>query len=275
MHLRTPDFALMKHKEKLMKFARPLLLSVAIGALFAAVSAHAQDVSAILKASDKFRMSADNLQVETQINIVNADGTPDKERKYKVFAQQNRQSLVIMQSPSEKGQKVLMSGDDFWLVMPDSQRPLRITPMQKLLGDASTGDVSTLSWAEDYTGKLVGEEPCQTSDTRTGARPQTCLHLTLNASRKGVTYQRIELWVGKTRYEPHRADLYVLSDKLAKQATFVFDKPDAPTTVVEMVLADKVSNNKTTHIKYVSRKERKVPAEWLNPQFIVRGGNFE
>ncbi|MBL8310337.1 MAG: outer membrane lipoprotein-sorting protein [Burkholderiales bacterium] len=237
-----------------------------------ALAAHAQDVAAILKASDKFRMSADNLQVETQINIVNADGTPDKERKYKVFAQQNRQSLVIMQSPSEKGQKVLMSGDDFWLVMPDSQRPLRITPMQKLLGDASTGDVSTLSWAEDYTGKLVGEEPC---DTRAGARPQTCLHLTLNAARKGVTYQRIELWVGKARYEPHRADLYVLSDKLAKQASFVFDKPDAPTTVTEMVLADKVSNNKTTHIKYVSRKERQIPKEWLNPQFLVRGGTFE
>ena len=46
-----------------------------------------------------------------------------------------------MQSPAEKGQKVLMLGDDFWLLMPDSQRPLRITPMQKLLGDASTGDI--------------------------------------------------------------------------------------------------------------------------------------
>jgi len=42
---------------------------------------------------------------------------------------------------------VLMLGDDFWLLMPSSQRPLRITPMQKLLGDASTGDIATLSWA--------------------------------------------------------------------------------------------------------------------------------
>jgi hypothetical protein len=32
-------------------------------------------------------MSADNLQVETQVNVVNADGTPDKERRYTVFAQ--------------------------------------------------------------------------------------------------------------------------------------------------------------------------------------------
>ncbi len=229
-----------------------------------AAHAMAQDVASILKATDQFRMTADNLQVDTQINVLNADGTPDKERRYTVFAQAKRQSLVVMQSPAEKGQKVLMLGDDFWLLMPGSQRPLRITPMQKLLGDASIGDIATMSWVDDYAGKLVGEEPCEPT-----AKP-SCLHLSLNATRKGVTYQRIELWVGKPRFEPVRADLYVLSDKLAKQATFVMDQPTAPTTVLEMVLFDQVSNHKTTHVRYLSRKARKVPAEWLNPMFLVR-----
>jgi hypothetical protein len=237
-----------------------------------ALAAQAQDVPALLKATDRFRMSADNLQVQTQINVTNADGTPDKERRYTVFAQAGRKSLVLMQSPAEKGQKVLMLGDDFWLLMPDSQRPLRITPMQKLLGDASTGDIATMSWADDYSGKLVGEEPCDS----TGAPAQaTCQHLSLAATRKGVTYQRIELWIGKTRHEPVRADLYVLSDKLAKQARFVFDKPAAPTMVTEMVLTDQVSNHKTTHVRYLSRKERQVPAEWLNPMFLVRNPPLE
>jgi len=231
--------------------------------------AQSQDVVSILKTTDKFRMSADNLQVDTQINVVNADGSPDKERRYTVFAQAGRQSLVVMQSPAEKGQKVLMLGDDFWLLMPNSQRPLRITPMQKLLGDASTGDVATMSWSDDYAGKLVGEEPCEP------AAKQSCLHLSLNATRKGVTYQRIELWVGKTRFEPVRADLYVLSDKLAKQASFVMDKPTAPIMVLEMVLADQVSNHKTTHVRYLSRRARQVPPEWLNPMFLVRNPPLE
>jgi hypothetical protein len=242
------------------------------------------DTSTILKTTDKFRMSADNLQVETLINVVNPDGTPDKERRYTVFAQAGRQSLVLMQSPAEKGQKVLMLGDDFWLLMPSSQRPLRITPMQKLLGDASTGDIATMSWADDYAAKLLGEEPCAPTKTdspaaspplQAASAPQTCLHLSLSATRKGVTYQRIELWVGKTRYEPVRADLYVLSDKLAKQASFVMDKPTAPTQVNEMVLFDQVSNRKTTHVRYLSRKPRQVPAEWLNPMFLVRNPPLE
>ena len=37
-----------------------------------ALAAPAQDVTALLKASDKFRMSAENLQVQTQISVLNA-----------------------------------------------------------------------------------------------------------------------------------------------------------------------------------------------------------
>lgn len=240
-------------------------ITIAFSMLGAFQTAQAQDVTALLRAADKFRVSADNLQVDTLINVSNADGSPDKERRYTVFAQAKRQSLVVMQSPAEKGQKVLMLGDDFWMLMPDSQRPIRITPMQKLLGDASIGDVATMSWADDYSGTLVREEPCEG-----GGPTAVCQHLSLSASRKGVTYQRIELWLGKQRHEPVRADLYVLSDKLAKQATFTLDKPAAPTLVTEMVLTDKVSNHKVTRVRYLSRKERRIPAEWLNPMSLVR-----
>lgn len=238
-----------------------------------ALQAQAQDVASLLKAADRFRMSSDNLQVETLISVFNADGTPDKERRYTVFAQAGHQSLVLMQSPAEKGQKVLMLGDDFWLLMPGSQRPLRITPMQKLLGDASTGDVATLSWADDYSATLVGEERC--AEDGAGTAPPACLHLSLKASRKGVTYQRIELWIGKAHHEPVRADLYVQSDKQAKQARFVMDKPGAPTMVSEMVLLDRLSNHKQTRVRYLSRKERTVPQIWLNPMFLAKNPALE
>lgn len=237
----------------------------ALGAFVApiAIAQSAQDVAALLKAADKYRMSSENMQVDTVISVFNTDGSPDKERRYTVFAQAKHQSLVLMQSPAEKGQKVLMLGDDFWLLMPSSQRPLRITPMQKLLGDASTGDIATMSWAEDYSGTVAGEESC-------GEPAQKCVHLSLAANRKGVTYQRIELWVGKAKSEPVKADLYVQSDKLAKQARFVMDKPGAPTAVTEMRLRDQLTNKKETQVSYVSRREKTVPEAWLNPMFLAR-----
>ncbi|MBS0447510.1 MAG: outer membrane lipoprotein-sorting protein [Proteobacteria bacterium] len=233
-----------------------------------AAAAHADDVGPLLKTADKYRMSSDDMQVETLITVFNTDGSPDKERRYTVYAQQKHRSLVLMQSPAEKGQKVLMLGDDFWLLMPGSQRPLRITPMQKLLGDASTGDIATLSWADDYTGTVAGKESC-------GEPAQPCLHLSLVANRKGVTYQRIELWVGEARGEPVKADLYVQSDKLAKQARFVMDQAGAPTAVTQMLLRDQLTNKKETQVRYVSRQEHTVPEAWLNPMFLAHNPQLD
>jgi len=98
-----------------------------------------------------------------------------------------------------------------------------------------------------------------------GAKPRFCVHLSLTATRKGVSYQRIELWVGQSKHEPVRADLYVQSEKLAKQARFVLNP--AGTEVDEMLLSDHLSSHKRTRIQYVARKSRQVPDTWLNPMF--------
>jgi len=226
------------------------------------------DVPALLQAADRYRTGAERLQVETLVTTTRADGSADKERRYTVFVQDQHRSLVLMRSPAEAGQKVLMLGDDFWLLMPGSQRAMRITPSQKLLGDASTGDIATLSWAEDYDGRLVGEERCEPEGP---ARP--CLHLTLQARRKGVSYQRIELWLGQARHEPVRAELYVQSDKLAKRARFVLDK--AGTLVSEMLLQDELGSRAQTRVQYLSRQPKAVPENWLNPMFLARNPSLE
>ena len=248
-------------------FHRGTALLVAVLATGAALAT--DDVPALLEAADRYRTGADNLQVETHVSVLNRDGSPDKERRYTVFVQAAHRSLVLMRSPAEAGQKVLMLGDDFWLLMPGSQRPLRITPSQKLLGDASTGDIATMSWADDYTGSVVGDEPCSAESDA------MCQHLSLQAKRKAVSYQRIELWLGKARHEPVRADLYVQSDKLAKRARFVLDRPTAPTQVTEMVLLDQLSNHKETRVRYVSRQGMTVPEAWLNPMFLARNPALE
>lgn len=227
----------------------------------------AQNVDAMLRDADRYRTGADNLQVDTLVQSYKTDGSLDKERRYTVFAQQDRRTLVLMQSAAEKGQKVLMLGDDFWLLMPSSQRPMRITPMQKLLGDASTGDIATMRWSGDYSATLVGEEPCQPGEAR------ACYRLALQAARKGVTYQRVELWLARQRHAPVRAQLYVQSDKLAKTAHFELDA--SRSQVDAMVLTDQLGQQRQTRIRYLQRKERTVPEEWLNPMFLARSPVLE
>ena len=73
-----------------------LLLSAAAGA--------ADDVKSLLTAADRWRTGADALQVETQVTTLARDGSVDKERRYTVFVQPGRRSLVLMRSPAEAGQ---------------------------------------------------------------------------------------------------------------------------------------------------------------------------
>jgi hypothetical protein len=237
--------------------------SIIVLALLSA-AVQAADVKTLLKQADAYRLPEDQLQVETEIQLFRS-GQLDKERRYSVYLKPGRRSLVIMQSPSEKGQKVLMLGDDFWQIMPQSQRPIRITPLQKLLGDASAGDIATMTWSEDYDGSIAGE-------AKVGDIP--CLRLDLTALRKGVSYQRVELYLAKAGARPLKADLYVASDKLAKQATYAVEQVDGRPQVSAMRLVDQIQVGRETVIRYLSRKPRAIPDEYYNPMFLTRG-NFK
>lgn len=222
-------------------------------------TAQAADIKALLKQADDYRLPGTQLQVETEVQLFKA-GKLDKERSYTVYLKPGRRALVLMQSATEKGQKVLMLGDDFWQIMPQSQRPIRITPLQKLLGDASVGDIATMTWSEDYDGQIVGE-------AMIGEVP--CIRLDLTASRKGVSYQRVELYLSKADSRPVKADLFVASNKLAKQALFTIEQIDGRPQVSAMRLVDQIQTNRETVIRYVSRKVRAIPDEYYNPMFLT------
>lgn len=267
---------------RLARLALATLVSVAALPMAARADAVAPgaDAAALLADADRYRASDEAMQVETQVELLGADGAVEKERRYSVFLRAGHQSLVLMRSPAEQGQKVLMLGDDFWLLMPSSQRPMRITASQKLLGDASTGDIATLSWRDDYRGRVVGEAACEPEAggpaiTGLPPAPARCWHLALEAVRKGVSYQRVELWIGAVHHEPVRAELYLQSDKLAKRARFVPDRLPTPTRIDAMWLSDELARGRLTRVRYLERRERSVPEAWFNPMYLVRNPGVE
>jgi hypothetical protein len=156
---------------------------------------------------------------------------------------------------------MLMLGDDYWLMMPASQRPLRITAMQKLLGEASTGDIATMTWSEDYEGTVSGEETID---------GETCLKLDLLGQRKGVSYPRIVLYLAKKDRHPVQAELYVASDKLAKLARFRMGEVDGRRQVTVMTLVDHLQKERSTEVHYLSRTDKTLSDDYFNPAFLVR-----
>ncbi len=250
------------------RFIASLILSAA-----ATTATAADDVATMLRQADAFRRPAAAVKVEAEVEQFR-QGALDKERRYTIYIKPGRRSLVLMKSPSEIGQKVLMLGEQFWLLMPESQRPLRITANQKLLGEASTGDIADMTWSEDYQGKLAGEVECplppaDLPGVTAGGTTRRCLHLDLEAARPGVTYARLDLFLEKASKLPIKADLFVASGKRAKEAWYVEKRVDGQSRIMAMVLLDGIQTTRQTVIHYRSIVPKESPDEFFNPAALV------
>ncbi|TFH89529.1 outer membrane lipoprotein-sorting protein [Vibrio ouci] len=232
-------------------------------------TAYANDVEQMVKNADKYRLESKSAKVVSLVSLYENEQL-DKTREYSVYTRPNRESLVLFKSQVEAGQKMLMLGDNYWLVMPKSRRPIRITPMQKLLGEASVGDISTLTWSEDYQPSLISTEMVESE----GQQIETN-QLQLKATTKGASYHRIDLWLNQANDFPVKADLYLRSGKLAKQAWFTPGERDGQTRVVAMTLLDQIQPAKKTVIEYQEVTEAALDDKYYNPAYLTRNALSE
>jgi outer membrane lipoprotein-sorting protein len=154
-------------------------------------------------------------------------------------------------SSREKGEHLLMLGDDMWVYLPDTSRPVRITPLERLSGDASNGDVARTNYAVDYTPEYLRAE-------RVGA--VECYVLNLTAKRKGATYQRILYWLRVPDGRPVRAEFYLTSGKQIKSATFdEYIPSDGRELLRRLTLYDEIRHNSHSVLEYSGAAPRSLP----------------
>ncbi|KDO14572.1 outer membrane lipoprotein-sorting protein [Vibrio metoecus] len=230
------------------------------------VAATELDVVSMVQKADEYRLKESAAKVTSVVKLYHDDHL-EKTNQYDVYVRENRESLVLFQSATEAGQKMLMLGDNYWLLMPKSRRPIRITPMQKLLGEASVGDISTLTWSDDYQPTLEGEERLLLEDQRS----VEAYRLSLKAKTAGASYQAITLWLNKADASPVKADLYLHSGKLAKVAWFTVQGE----RVIEMVLQDKIQAQKRTVIQYQAVQPLRLEDKYYNPAYLIQNPSLE
>jgi hypothetical protein len=260
MHLVTSDMI-----HKLFLFAALLIVFPAL--------AH-DDVRVLLKQADAYRLPAAAARVEVSVESYRNEAL-NKERRYTVYIKPGRRSLLLMRSPMEIGQKILMLGDQFWLLMPDSQRPLRITASQRLLGEASTGDVSSMVWSEDYSGEMAGEVTCPSPPVGLPGielpnKARSCLHLNLSAAHPGVNYSHVDLFLDKASKMPVKADLFVISGKQAKEAWYEPKMANGQLRIMGMALLDQIQVSQYTVVRYLNMVAKDMPEEFFNPASLIR-----
>ena len=91
------------------------------------------------------------------------------------------------------------------------KRSVRISPQQRLIGQAAIGDVLTVNFACDYAGTLLGDETIADAERQprtAGTRPE--------AATGTAVYSRVEYWVEHGSFHPVKAKFYSDSGRLLK-----------------------------------------------------------
>ena len=235
---------------------RVFLLILLVGFVFACVAVSraatlaTPDAEAVLKRSDGYRNGWPSYVLHVKITNFESNKA-DEEKLYEVSQKGTEKTYVEFMSPREKGQHLLMLGDDMWVYLPDTSRPIRITPLERLSGDASNGDVARTNYAADYSPVYVRTEKAGGDD---------CYVLNLTARRKGATYQRILYWVRVQDNRPVKAEFYLTSGKLIKSATFDdFLSVGGRAQLRRMTLYDEIRHNSRSVLEYSGMAPRELP----------------
>lgn len=206
----------------------------------------AENANQILIRSDEYRGALDSFSID--VELTSFEGARSESSKFRVYGKGSDRSVVEFLAPAtEKGRFLLMLRDAMWIYLPSSSRPVRISPMQRLMGQASNGDVARTSFSVDYDAKSVSQDG-------------DAWLLELEAKDPSLSYKRIQLWLDRATYEPRRADFYVASGKLLKRANYKkFGTMAGRRVVTEVEIEDLLRTGNRTVMRYANLTERNNP----------------
>jgi len=230
------------------------------------------DAQAILAASDEVRNPSRPFAVTVRLlefrNAKQSDENTLSVLSKADPASGQYRSLIRFVAPQRDANKLMLkSGNDLWFYDPASQASIRLSPQQRLLGQASNGDVVTVNLAKDYKAELLAEE-----DTADGERVmRRAYKLGLSAVSPDVTYHRVEMWVDVASSRPLKARFFSESGHLLKTAYYRKYQPhlgrERPT---EVVIIDGLDPAWVTVLRYSDYAWRDVPDAWLQRDYLPR-----
>jgi len=254
-------------------FLRRLTATAILGTFFGATSALAlPDAQSVLAASDRIRNPGRPFAVTTSL-LEYRSGVLADTTTLAVYSKEDAnngqfRSLLRFAAPARDVNKLMLkNGNDLWFFDPSSRVSIRISPQQRLLGQAANGDVVTINLAKDYQARLVAEEDIQDGDLK----PRHCYKLMLDAVTPDVTYHRIEFWVDSNNSRPVKSKYYTESGRLLKTAFYRRFQPElGAERPTEIVIIDGLDTRWVTVIRMSEYAWRDFPDAWLQTDYLPR-----
>ncbi|WP_432723439.1 outer membrane lipoprotein-sorting protein [Jeongeupia wiesaeckerbachi] len=246
---------------------------IAIATLLLAATAHAApDAQSLLAASDAVRNPDKPFGLTTTL-IEYRNGKQTDTSTLAIYSRADAssgqfRSLLRFVAPKRDADKLMLkSGNDLWFYDPASKATIRISPQQRLLGQAANGDVVTVNLAGDYNASVAAEEDVGDGDKQT----RHAYRLDLKARTPDVTYHRIEMWIDTASKQPIKARFYAESGSLLKTAYYRrYQQQLGVSRPTETVIIDGLDPNWVTVMRFADYAWRDVPESWLQRDYLPR-----
>ncbi|MBI3675355.1 MAG: outer membrane lipoprotein-sorting protein [Proteobacteria bacterium] len=174
-------------------------------------------------------------------------------------------NLVRYIDPPRDAGKMVLLGHVLWFYDPASKTSVRISPQQRLTGQAAIGDVLTANFAIDYTATLDGLETIADADR---VQRQTW-HLDMKAASENATYNRVEYWVEQGSHRPIKAKFYSDSGRLLKILYYRnFSERLGAERPGGAVIIDAVDSSLVTTVEFSDSKFQDVPDAWFQRDYL-------
>ncbi len=245
---------------------------IALGLLLTCLAQAAPDAQTILSASDTIRNPDKPFSMTTTLTEYR-EGKLTDTNTLTIYSKADPnsgqfRSLIRFAAPArDAGKLMLKSGNDLWFYDPSNKASIRLSPQQRLLGQAANGDVVTVNLAKDYQAQIAAEEDVSDGDRQT----RHCYKLSLTAVSQDVTYHRVEMWIDSTSNRPVKARFYTESDRLLKTAYYRrYQTQLGVERPTETVIIDGLDPKWVTVMRYADYVMRQVPEAWLQRDYLPR-----
>lgn len=250
--------------------ATGLLAICCLAAVGSADPANVSTAQQIVAQSDRVRNPERSF--ETSITLTEFVSGRERSReelsvlsKLDPATRQYRNLVQYLAPLRDAGKRVLLGGGALWFYDPASKASVRISPQQRLVGQAAIGDVLTVNFAVDYSATLLGTETLEDADRQ----QRHCWRLELKAADDQATYARADYWIEQGTYYPIKARFYSDSGRALKIAYYRrFEQRLGRVRPTELVIIDAVDTSLATIATFRDSEFRDVPDLWFQRDYL-------
>jgi outer membrane lipoprotein-sorting protein len=183
------------------------MIFVSLFILFMAFPAHAVDGTKLLEQVDQ-NLNPESYETYRKLINIEPDGRKKEFTLFSVKKGQDKIAALFLAPASDKGRSTLRLGDNMWLNIPNIGKPIRITSLQSVVGGVfNNADIMNLDYSAEYNVESISESAGN--------------HLLLlKAKTRTVAYDRLKMWVDKTRKLPTKIECLTEANMLIKTLYF-------------------------------------------------------